>query len=132
MSALSRILFLLGLSLVAGLGTSAQVKPAMPKLVLACDLQKLNQEYVAAGGSDAARDTLQKLAEGVAMLGGGDKQHWPFGAVQPWVLSRSMWHGWGGQMPAALATPPPRAAGCLGYCVVRPWARRSVVAITTS
>lgn len=47
MSALARILSLLGLSLVAGLGTSAQVKPAKSALVLACDLQKLNQEYVA-------------------------------------------------------------------------------------
>ena len=30
-------------------------------------------------------------------------QHWPFGAVLPWALSRSVWHAWGAQMPAALA-----------------------------
>ncbi len=66
--------------------------------------------YVAAGGSDAAVDTLEKLAEGLALLSGGDAQNWPFGAVRPWALSRSIWHGWGSQMPAALA----RASSTLG------------------
>ena len=37
------------------------------------------------------------------MLAGGDAGHWPFGAVLPWALSRSDWHAWGSQMPAALA-----------------------------
>ena len=62
--------------------------------------------YVDAGGArggSGARPALGKLAEGVAMLAGGDAQTWPFGAVRPWALSRSLWHGWGSQMPAALA-----------------------------
>ena len=59
--------------------------------------------YVDAGGSANARETLEKLAEGVAALTDGDAQTWPFGAVRPWVLSRSVWHGWGSQMPAGLA-----------------------------
>ncbi len=56
-----------------------------------------------AGGDSGARQALDRLAEGVAMLTGGDAQTWPFGAVRPWALSRSIWHGWGSQMPAALA-----------------------------
>ena len=28
---------------------------------------------------------------------------WPYGAILPWAQSRSMWHAWGSQMPAALA-----------------------------
>jgi hypothetical protein len=59
--------------------------------------------YVAAGGSPDARSALARMSEGVAALSAGDKQHWPFGAVRPWALSRSVWHGWGSQMPAALA-----------------------------
>lgn len=59
--------------------------------------------YVDAGGSADAVDALRKLADGVAMLHGGDKQTWPLGAVRPWALSRSIWHGWGSQMPAGLA-----------------------------
>ena len=59
--------------------------------------------YVEAGGSAAARDALKKLSEGIAALRGGDARHWPVGAVRPWALSRSVWHGWGGMMPAALA-----------------------------
>jgi hypothetical protein len=66
--------------------------------------------YVDADGSTAARDAMEKLAEGVAMLTGGDAQTWPMGAVRPWALSRSIWHGWGSQMPAGLA----RAAESLG------------------
>jgi hypothetical protein len=66
--------------------------------------------YVDADGSAAARDAMEKLAEGVAMLTGGDAQTWPMGAVRPWALSRSIWHGWGSQMPAGLA----RAAESLG------------------
>jgi hypothetical protein len=59
--------------------------------------------YVEAGGSDAARTALAQLADGIAMLSDGTTRSWPFGAVFPWALSRSLWHGWGAQMPAALA-----------------------------
>jgi hypothetical protein len=59
--------------------------------------------YVEAGGSRAARTTLDRLANGIARLSDGDARNWPFGAVYPWALSRSLWHGWGAQMPAALA-----------------------------
>lgn len=59
--------------------------------------------YVDAGGSPDAVAALRKLARGVAMLTDGDKRTWPFGAVRPWALSRSIWHGWGSQMPAGLA-----------------------------
>lgn len=59
--------------------------------------------YVRAGGGATARLALRHFAAGIAALAGGDARHWPFGAVRPWALSRSMWHGWGSQMPAALA-----------------------------
>ena len=59
--------------------------------------------YVEAGGSDAARTALSQLADGIAGLSEGTTRSWPFGAVYPWALSRSLWHGWGSQMPAALA-----------------------------
>ena len=66
--------------------------------------------YVEAGGSDAARTALSKLADGIALLSEGTTRSWPFGAVYPWALSRSLWHAWGSQMPAALA----RASQALG------------------
>ena len=66
--------------------------------------------YVEAGGTPAARTTLAQLSEGIAGLAGGDARSWPFGAVLPWALSQSIWHGWGSQMPAALA----RASNVLG------------------
>ena len=66
--------------------------------------------YVEAGGSDAARTTLGRLADGIAALSDGTTRSWPFGAVYPWALSRSLWHGWGSQMPAGLA----RASQALG------------------
>ena len=66
--------------------------------------------YVEAGGSDAARTALGRLADGIAALSDGTTRSWPFGAVYPWALSRSVWHGWGSQMPAALA----RASQALG------------------
>ncbi len=66
--------------------------------------------YVEAGGTPAARTALSQLSEGIAGLSGGDARTWPFGAVLPWALSQSIWHGWGSQMPAALA----RAATVLG------------------
>ncbi len=59
--------------------------------------------YLGAGGSRHARVVLSKLAQGVAELSGGDARTWPFGAVRPWALSRSVWHAWSSQMPAALA-----------------------------
>ncbi|MHB8184621.1 MAG: hypothetical protein ACYDDU_00790 [Dermatophilaceae bacterium] len=65
--------------------------------------------YVEAGGSRAARTALAQLSEGIAAMSTGDARTWPFGAVLPWALSRSDWHAWGSQMPAALA----RAAAVL-------------------
>jgi len=59
--------------------------------------------YVEAGGTPAARTALSQLSKGIAGLAGGDARSWPFGAVLPWALSQSIWHGWGSQMPAALA-----------------------------
>ena len=58
--------------------------------------------YVDSGGGRAGT-ALRQLAEGIALLSGGDARHWPFGAVRPWALSRSVWHAWASQMPAALA-----------------------------
>ncbi|HET9998094.1 MAG TPA: hypothetical protein VFQ17_11300 [Nocardioides sp.] len=66
--------------------------------------------YVEAGGSDAAHTALTRLADGIAMLSDGTARSWPFGAVYPWALSRSLWHAWGSQMPAALS----RASQALG------------------
>ncbi|MCW2756553.1 MAG: hypothetical protein JWO46_299 [Nocardioidaceae bacterium] len=59
--------------------------------------------YVRAGGSGPARHTLARLSDGIAQLSGGDARTWPFGGVLPWALSRSDWHAWSSQMPAALA-----------------------------
>ncbi|MET4637493.1 hypothetical protein [Mycetocola sp. 2940] len=60
--------------------------------------------YVEAAPTDAAaRDALSQLAEGIAKMGAGDAQDWPYGAILPWAESRSIWHAWGTQMPAALA-----------------------------
>lgn len=59
--------------------------------------------YVEAGGSDDGRTALRQLADGIARLSDGTARSWPFGAVYPWALSRSDWHAWGSQMPAALA-----------------------------
>ncbi|RUQ96942.1 hypothetical protein [Labedella endophytica] len=60
--------------------------------------------YVQAAPDDtAARTSMRKLAEGIAAMGGDDVRTWPYGAVLPWTHSRSMWHAWGSQMPAALA-----------------------------
>jgi hypothetical protein len=59
--------------------------------------------YVDAGGTPAARRALARFGEGVAALGTLKGSAWPYGAVLPWALSRSTWHAWGSQMPAALA-----------------------------
>lgn len=66
--------------------------------------------YLKAGGTPQARTALQQLSEGIADLSDGDPRAWPYGAIRPWALSRSIWHGWGAQMPGALA----RASGALG------------------
>ena len=60
--------------------------------------------YVRAGGTAEARRVLTQLsrrhrrARPAATPGS-----WPFGGVLPWALSRSDWHAWASQMPAALA-----------------------------
>jgi hypothetical protein len=59
--------------------------------------------YVDAGGGAKARRALGRFADGVARMGTGSPRDWPYGAVLPWALSPSLWHGWGAQMPAALA-----------------------------
>lgn len=60
-------------------------------------------------GNPAARTALSRLAEGIAAMGAGSARQWPYGAILPWAASRSDWHAWGAQMPAALAL----AAGTL-------------------
>lgn len=57
----------------------------------------------AAPDDAASADAARKLAEGIAAMSAGSVRSWPYGAVLPWTLSRSMWHAWGSQMPAALA-----------------------------
>ncbi|GAA3453023.1 hypothetical protein [Dactylosporangium matsuzakiense] len=54
-------------------------------------------------GDDDARKVLEQLAEGVAAMRTGTPWTWPFGAVLPWGLSRTEWHGWAGLAPGALA-----------------------------
>ena len=45
---------------------------------------------------------MVRLSEGIAELAGGNARHWPFGAVLSTSQSRSIWHAWASQMPAAL------------------------------
>ncbi|GHD44842.1 hypothetical protein D9V29_02795 [Mycetocola manganoxydans] len=60
--------------------------------------------YASAAPTDAAaRAALSKLAEGIAKMGAGNARTWPYGAILPWAESRTVWHAWGSQMPAALA-----------------------------
>ncbi len=59
--------------------------------------------YVQAGGGTAARRALAQLAEGIADMGSGTASTWPYGAILPATTSRSQWHPWAAQMPAALA-----------------------------
>ncbi|GAA0910530.1 hypothetical protein GCM10009558_015910 [Virgisporangium aurantiacum] len=59
--------------------------------------------YVEASGDPHARAVLGRLAEGVAAMRAGTARTWPFGAILPWALSRSVWHAWGGLAPAGLA-----------------------------
>jgi hypothetical protein len=60
--------------------------------------------YVRVGGTPQARHVLTRLSAGLARMSGGDARTWPFRGVLPWALSRSDWHAWASQMPAALAT----------------------------
>jgi hypothetical protein len=64
--------------------------------------------YVQAGGGTAARRALADLAYGIAAMGSGTTgsgtaSTWPYGAILPSTTSRSEWHPWAAQMPAALA-----------------------------
>jgi hypothetical protein len=59
--------------------------------------------YVDAGGGVRVRRALARFGEGVARMGAGSPRAWPYGAVLPEALSRSIWHAWAAQMPAALA-----------------------------
>jgi hypothetical protein len=61
-------------------------------------------------GASGARRALAQLGDGIARMAGGTARTWPFGAVLPWSLSRSDWHAWASQMPAALV----RASEVLG------------------
>lgn len=58
--------------------------------------------YVRAGGSQDARHVLARLSSAIARMSDGNARRWPFGGVLPWALSRSDWHAWSSQMPAAL------------------------------
>jgi YD repeat-containing protein len=62
--------------------------------------------YVRAAPTDgAARQDLERLAEGVADLAlSNNAATWPFGAILPWTGSRSLWHSWGDQMAGSLST----------------------------
>lgn len=66
--------------------------------------------YVERTEDAVARTATQQLAEGVAAMQDGRRRGWPFGAVLPWALAQSFWHGWGGLAPAGLAS----AADVLG------------------
>ena len=59
--------------------------------------------YVHAGAAGAARTALGQLAGGIADMGGGTADTWPYGAILPSAASRSEWHAWGAQTPTALA-----------------------------
>lgn len=66
--------------------------------------------YVDATGDKAARVALRQLSRGIEAMSAGSTTTWPYRAILPWALSRSDWHAWGANMPAALAA----AAGTLG------------------
>ncbi|MEP6560371.1 MAG: hypothetical protein ABJD68_04750 [Nakamurella sp.] len=66
--------------------------------------------YMRAGGDRSARTALAQLARGIAAMSDGSTTSWPYRALLPWALSRSQWHAWGSNMPAALAA----AATALG------------------
>ncbi len=56
--------------------------------------------YVRASGDARARRDLTRLVEGVAAMG---STGWPYGALLPWVMSRSIWHAWADEMSGAVA-----------------------------
>ena len=71
----------------------------------------------AAPGDRAARRALRQLSEGIAAMGRGDRDSWPYGAILPWAESPSLWHAWASQMSAALAeasTVLERTGRCCG------------------
>ncbi len=57
----------------------------------------------AATGDRTARTALRQLSRGIAAMSAGSITSWPYRALLPWALSRSDWHAWGANMPAALA-----------------------------
>jgi hypothetical protein len=59
--------------------------------------------YSRAGGTPEARRVMRELADGISAMAGGDARRWPFGGVLPSALSRSDFHSWSSQMPAALS-----------------------------
>ncbi|WP_344611935.1 hypothetical protein [Dactylosporangium salmoneum] len=60
-------------------------------------------EYTRISDDEDARKVLEQLAEAVAAMRTGTPWTWPFGAVLPYGLSRTEWHGWAGLAPGALA-----------------------------
>jgi hypothetical protein len=74
-------------------------------------------------GERTARLALRQLADGIAAMSAGDAGQWPYGAILPWAASRSFWHGWGSQMPAALASA---AAALARNALLRPAVTDSV------
>ncbi|MET4703765.1 hypothetical protein [Frigoribacterium sp. UYMn621] len=63
----------------------------------------LSEYSAAAPGDTASRIALAQLADGISKMGAGSSTQWPYGAILPWAESRSMWHAYASQMPAALA-----------------------------
>ena len=59
--------------------------------------------YVKSGGNGAARTALKQLSAGITAMSAGSTTGWPYRALLPWALTRSFWHAWGSNMPAALA-----------------------------
>jgi len=74
----------------------------------------------AAPDETPTRRALLRFAKGIAEMAEGRNGQWPYGALLPWIRSRSMWHAWASQQGAALA----RAASALG----RPSLARPAVA----
>ncbi|WP_433203776.1 hypothetical protein ACQP00_34745 [Dactylosporangium sp. CS-047395] len=59
--------------------------------------------YAGESGDEDARKVTEQLAEAVTAMRTGTPWTWPFGAVLPFGLSRTEWHGWAGLAPGALA-----------------------------
>lgn len=64
--------------------------------------------FVTAGGTEA-RGALRELSVGIAALGEAARPRdpagaqWPYGAILPSATSRSSWHAWASNTPAALS-----------------------------